>query len=350
MKKKIMMAGALACAACVLAFPFCWVLSVVLLVGLVLAAAAGALFLILNKLYIRTNHWKNQFAFEKNFISGAGYRDNLNRNFDIVNLGSNPAKYGFFYEQVRGQNWATGSQGLEMDFEILKTYHSYLKKDGVVLIPIMPFTAVSQYIKNRPDYWSDVYYMKFAKILDYSQARQLPGGKKLQRMLRYPLIYHPKWVRYVFIDESRDDGLLINEQTMDALELAQDADQWIRGWMREFNVSSMKDFLVKDFEAYREEAKTILKEMVRFCEVRDMKPVFITVPMSGYLAAKFSPEFRKRMIVDFVAEANEKNVPFLDYMFDERFSDAAFYNGSFFLNLKGRKAFSMQVIRDLGLQ
>lgn len=37
-------------------------------------------------------------------------------------------------------------------------------------------------------------------------------------------------------------------------------------------------------------------------------------------------------------------------MFDDRFSNPELFNGSFFLNMNGRKIFTDQVARDLGIQ
>ncbi len=312
---------------------------------------AGMLLLVLNALYKRTNHWKNQFIFEKNFISNLGYRDNLSRNLDVVNLGSNPALFGLFYEKVRGQNWATGSQGLEMDFEILKYFHSYVRDGGIVLLPIMPFTAISQYIKTKKGYWNDSYYIKFAKILDASQVRNMPGGINLRRMSKYPLVYNPKLLRYILVDVPRDCRLEITEQTMSAVELEQDAGMWINGWKKEFDAVSIKDFTHdQKYLPYRKEAVDIVRSMIEYCESRNLKPVLITIPMSRYLADKFDADFRRSMIDDFVKELGIGGVEFLDYMFDPGFDDPALYNGSFFLNLKGRKLFSSQVMKDLQLQ
>lgn len=56
------------------------------------------------------------------------------------------------------------------------------------------------------------------------------------------------------------------------------------------------------------------------------------------------------MIYDFVNAANKKIVRFLDYMFDDRFSNPELFNGSFFLNMNARKIFTDQVVRDLGIQ
>lgn len=316
----------------------------------ILALFLGATLMVFNALYKKTNHWKNQFLFEKNFISSQGYRDNLRRNLDVVNLGSNPARFGMFYENVCGQNWATGSQGLEMDFEILKCFHSYLREGGTVLIPIMPFTAISQYIKEKKEYWNDAYYMKFAMILDYSQTLKFPNAHILQK-IKYPLIFDPTLLRYVFVDVPQDGRWEMAEQIMSAVELEQDADMWINGWKKEFDAADIKDFICDDkYLPYREEAVNILKNMIGFCISRNLEPVILTIPMSGYLADKFDTDFRQRMIYDFVEELDIDNLVFLDYMFDSKFNDSNFYNGSFFMNLKGRKLFSAQVMKDLELR
>lgn len=347
MKKKLKALAAIYILAMIGVFFVSWKISLLMLVFLFLGFFFGGTLFCLNKAYLKTNHWKNQFLFTKNFISNAGYRDNLGRNFDIVNLGSNPALNGFFYEKVRGANWATGSQGFPMDFEILKYYHSYVKEGGYVLIPIMPFSSISNYLETRPQYWSDSYYMKFAKILDYSQVRKLPNCRRVCLKMRFPIIFNPKLAIFVFHDVPTDSKLLINEQTMQATELEYDAKKWIKGWKTEFCVKEYKDFWSEKFKPYFESGVNILSEMIDYCLYRNLKPVLITIPMSSYLANEFTPEFRRKMIYDFVKASNKKNVRFLDYMFDDRFSNPDLFNGSFFLNLRGRKLFTEQVVKDL---
>lgn len=349
MKKKLKILSALYICCALALIPFCWVASLIMLIIFVIMGIMGASVLLANKMYLRTNHWKNQFLFEKNFISNAGYRDNLGRNFDVVNLGSNPALFGFFYEHNRGQNWATGSQGFPMDFEILKYYHSYVKEGGYVLIPIMPFSSISNFLETRPEYWSDSYYMKFAKILDSAQIKKLPNIRKIQLKMRFPIVFNPKLLYYVLHDVLPDSRLNIADQIMQTAELEYDAKRWIKGWMKEFEVRSYEEFWGEKFAPYFESGVKMLSEMIDYCLYRNLKPVIITIPMSSYLAKEFTPEFRQKMIKDFVNRANIKGVKFLDYMFDERFSKADLFNGSFFLNLSGRKEFTRQVMLDLGI-
>ncbi|MEE1211719.1 MAG: hypothetical protein UHO11_04405 [Treponema sp.] len=349
MKKKLKILSALYICCALALIPFCCIVSLVMLIAFALLGFMSGCLLLANKLYLKTNHWKNQFLFEKNFISNAGYRDNLGRNFEVVNLGSNPALFGFFYENNRGQNWATGSQGFPMDFEILKYYHSYVKEGGYVLVPIMPFSSISNFLETRPDYWSDSYYMKFAKILDGAQARKLPNYRKFQLKMRFPVVFNPKLMYFIFHDVSPDNRLQIADQTMQAVELEYDAKRWIKGWMKEFAVKKYEDFWGVKFTPYFESGAKMLSEMIEYCLYRNLKPVIITIPMSSYLAKEFTPEFRQKMITDFVNKANVKGVKVLDYMFDDRFSKPELFNGSFFLNLRGRKEFTRQVMKDLGM-
>jgi hypothetical protein len=89
--------------------------------------------------------------------------------------------------------------------------------------------------------------------------------------------------------------------------------------------------------------------MIDFCIERNLKPVLIIPPMTKYLSCLLTDTIREIYIYSFIREANVKNIPFLDYMDDERFSDPSLYFNSFFLNLRGRKLFTKQVLKDLNI-
>lgn len=307
-------------------------------------------FLVANKLIKHTNWWKNQYLATKQFVSNAGYRDNIIRNYDIVNLGSNPAHFAFFYQEVKGQSWATGSQGQDMDFEILKYFHSYIKEGGTILIPIMPFTAISPFIKERPEYWGLSYYSKFAKILDFHQISQLPyGDKKIMHYLKYPLLFNLRAIFYLFHDCKPDERYQISEQPMMKMDLEQDAVNWMDGWAKEFCLKSIYDVLDPRWEKYYKEAVLLNRNIVDFCLERGYNPVLICVPMTKYLSDKFPQDVKKYLIEDFVHKVNIHNIPFLDYTLCKEFKDPDLYFNSFFLNMKGRKKFTQRVLSDLGI-
>ena len=313
------------------------------------AVNCAIVFLLANKMIKKTNWWKNQYLFTEQFVSNSGYRDNIVRNYDIVNLGSNPALYAFFYENVKGQSWATGSQGQDMDFEILKYFHSYLKEGATVLIPIMPFTAIAPYIKTRKEYWGLAYYTKFAKILDYSQAVKLPYGRILKRYLKYPLLYNKKAIKYIIRDTVPSNTFSISEQPLMNMQLKQDAEKWINAWKKEFKLKSLSDVFNPTWNVYYDEAIDLSKKIVDFCLERGYKPIFICVPMTKHLSSLFPDDVRKYLVSDFVAKANVHNIPFFDYTLDAELQNPNLYFNSFFLNLSGRKLFTRQVLKDLGI-
>ena len=96
MKKKLEVLATIYILGMIGVFFFSCKIFFLMLILLFLGCFSGGFLFCLNKAYLKTNHWKNQFSFTKNFISNNGYRDNLGRNLDVVNLGSNPALNGFF--------------------------------------------------------------------------------------------------------------------------------------------------------------------------------------------------------------------------------------------------------------
>lgn len=349
MKRNILLFLPIAILLLVLSFFYSFVLGLILTIIGVILIGTVFLFLMLNKMLKRTNWWRNQYLATEQFVSNSGYRDNIIRNYDIINLGSNPARFAFFYENVKGQSWATGSQGQDMDFEILKYYHSYLKNNGTVLIPIMPFSSIAPFLINRKEYWGIPYYSKFASILDPIQSSRLPYSKEISRYLKFPLLYNYRAVRYCFRDIPLDSRFQISEQPMMEMELQQDAQKWVRGWLKEFNLKNLQDVFDVKWEKYYNEAIALNKRIVDFCIERKLNPVFICVPMTSHLSSLFPENVHKFLVTDFVNKANVHGIPFLDYTFDERFKDDNLYFNSFFLNLRGRKKFTGIVLSDLSI-
>ena len=335
MKRKLYILATIAIMVWVVSFSLSVTLGIILtLLGMCFIGSV-IVFIYLNKLLMCTNWWKNQYNGTEQFVSNFGYRDNHIRNYDIINLGSTPARYAFFYENIKGQSWATGSQGQDMDFEILKYYHSYLKEGGIVIIPIMPFTAISSYIKTRDNYWGFSYFIKFYKILSYSQRHNIPDEVKHRFYLRFPLIYKPRAIIYLFHDQPIDNRFFISEQGMDHMELLQDAKHWINLWLEEFKLRDLNNVFDETWSDYYHEAIELNKQIVDFCIERGLKPVFMCVPMSKYLSDLFPEEVRKFLITDFVQACNDHNIPFYDYTLDSEFQDANLYFLKSASNLNG---------------
>lgn len=301
-------------------------------------------FLFLNRMVKKTNWYKTSFRDTTQFVSNAGYRNDSIRNYEVVNLGSNPARFAFMYDSVLGQNWSTGSQSLNYDFRILKYYHSYLKREGVVIIPLVVFSSCyAEELTSNPDY-----HIKFNRILPSSLWYK--NGSKFRIGMRYPLLLHPlRGLLSLLRDSEKDLSHMVAYQPLEQKELVRDADFWIDVWKNEFDITDLNAPLSPDNITRRQANVKILCEMIDFCLDRQLKPVLLIPPMTCYLSSRFSDIFRENYIYSFVREVNIRNIPFMDYMEDKRFCDPELYFNSFFLNVKGRKSFTQQVLKDLKL-
>lgn len=318
-----------------------WYLIVILIIVLL---GGILLFLIANKLLKRTWWWKNQFIGTTQFR-----QDGRDKKYDIINLGSNPSRFAFFYENVSGQSWATGSQSQIMDFAILKSYRNQIKDGGTVLVAIMPFTSIATYLKERPEYWGNAYYGKFAKILNSEERSKLPNCSDIMSYLKYPLLSNLSLYKQLIYGWNEDSRYEMTEQPLMHNDLEENAKGWIDAWLKEFRLKNLEDVFDSRWTQYYQEAIELCKEIVTYCLQEGLKPVFICVPMSHYLSDKFSSKVRKYLVTDFVKSCNEHNIPFMDYTLDPSFQDASLYIDSFFLNMRGRKLFTERVLKDLGL-
>lgn len=301
-------------------------------------------FLFFNYWFKRTNFYKNNYVYTSQFVSNMEYRRNLQRNFDIANVGSNPARFAFFYEDMKGINWSTGTQGLDMDLEILKYYHSYLREGGYVLLPIVPFSSISAYL----DDFDTSYYAKFISILWNHPGFNQELYRKTKRWMNYPLLYNPKQIIKCVHDIEKDNRLQIAEQPMQKTELVEDAKGWMDCWKLEFDIKDFKAPLNDDLLEARKKTIVAFKELLDFVIERGYKPIIISPPITKELCDLFTPQIKEIYVDSFIREFKNYNIPYFDYIYDEKFSDSSLYFNSLFMNLRGRKLFTKDVLNRLG--
>jgi hypothetical protein len=276
-------------------------------------------------------------------------------NIDAVNLGSNSALYSFDYEGLKivGYNWAIGPQSLPQDFSILKTYHSYLKRGAVVIIVLCPFSSCNKVYKDEE---LEKYYtiLHPGVIKNFSLTNQIRIYNIKDNPLRYAMkqslkaliimpVYLMKTVYHLFCLQLNR----ISPRNVKMME--KDSHARMDWWKKQFEIKDLETEFPFHLCEGRKKRIEVLTEMIDFCIERELKPVIVIPPMTKYLSSKMSATFRETYIYSFIREANVKNIPFLDYMDDERFNDASLYFNSFFLNLRGRKIFTKQVLKDLNI-
>lgn len=134
----------------------------------------------------KTNWYKSKFIDinHETYPDNVWYRKHDERNFDVVNLGSSGGKWAFDYSglNVKAMNWAQQPQTLLEDYNLLRHFHSILKKDGYVLITIMPFTGL-----NKKTGLMDA--MKYVKFDIQGEPIQPYMFKEAQRYATYPILF-----------------------------------------------------------------------------------------------------------------------------------------------------------------
>ena len=237
-----------------------------------------------------------------------------------------------------------------MDFEILKFRHSFLKRGGIVLLPIVPFSSVAGYLKKyRPEYLGTKYYAKFASTLDPTQAIKIPECRAALRWINYPLFYNLKAVKYLLFDEQPDARLSLTEMPMMYPQLVEDARHIMDGWLKEFKLKTIHDNFSPELKEGFEISVKTMQSIIDFLIERELKPVIVLTPMSKPLQNYFTEDIKKRLIYDYIESINRPQVKFLDYSTTEELQDPSLYFNALFLNLRGRKIFTNEVLKDLKL-
>ena len=275
------------------------------------------------------------------------YREHDERNFDVVNLGSSGGKWAFDWTAagVKGMNWAQQPQTLIDDFRLLRNFHSILKKDGIVIITIMPFSGL-----NKRTGVMDTF--KYLETFYWDIQRELPYLAEAQRLRSYPILFGKPaikaGIKHLLGRERTavDVRSTLDHNPMTAEDLERDAENWMRDWARQFGISDFEAPLTQENQAGRKVRIQVMRELVDFIVERGYRPVYVIPPVERHLAGKFTKQFKEIYIYGYLKDVT-RDIPLLDYMNDPEWQSADLYFNSFFLNKKGRELFTQRVWRDL---
>ena len=120
MKKKIFTLGLIYAALCLLSLAVSIKLAILLLCVGILALFAFAALLHINKSVKKTQWYKSVIPNMSLYPTNEWYREHLERNFDVVNIGSSSARYAFDYSglPVKAFNWGEQPQSLNNGFKV----------------------------------------------------------------------------------------------------------------------------------------------------------------------------------------------------------------------------------------
>jgi hypothetical protein len=293
----------------------------------------------INYLYKKTNFYKNQFIDAEKFLG------EIPHNLEIVNLGSNQPKFAFDYSEtgLSGMNWSLGPQSFEYDSRVLKKFHSFLREEAFVIIPVCPLKFfLYRYIYNSINY-------KYYKFLDTDMINNY-SVRTRKLYIDYPVFTAKRNLIRIIKDVPKDNRLEIEQNPMAEKELEADAKKWVNGWLKQFSLDSFENiFLSEENKDNINRNVTILNDMIDFCLERNYRPIIMLLPVTKELSRLFPQSFIDEQIVGNIEKANTQNIPVLNYLKDVRFISPDLYFNSFFLNKNGREIFTKAVINELKL-
>ena len=299
---------------------------------------------LLEKFVKRTNWYRNSIPNIENYPGDKWYRDHLDRNYEIVNLGSSSAVFCFNYDGfgVKAFNWALKPQSMEYSFKVLKQYFSILRQKGIILIPFSPFSGISVTGK-----WAESANDKYFHILDRTLINNYPAVAKRRQ---HPLFAMPlACVKRLIKDVPASDMYSYNVQYKNEDEFVRSAKHWIDLWMKQFNISDLNLPLSKENLDGRKSRHKIVQDIIAFCQERDLQPVIVLPPAHRTLNDYFSPTFVNNYITSFIEELNAPSVKVLNYLNHPSFNLDEYFRDAYFMNEAGAKAFTKQVLKDLNL-
>lgn len=296
---------------------------------------------VINNEVKKTEWFRSVIPDMSNYPTNEWYRQHDARNYDIVNIGSSSAKYAFDYSNVsiKAFNWAEQPQSLSYGYKILKTYFSILRRGGVVVISLGPFSGL-----DVDDIWPEARNDKYYYTLD---PALIVNYRKVAMRRRYPLLVSPirslKELVKRFLRYPQNSGKVEKNRFLN------DADKWYHNWLKEFEIDDINAPLSEENKRRQGKRVALLSDIITFCQQRDLRPVIVIPPLHPYLASKLSGIFRENYIYSFINKANTARVPFYDYMDDERFASDKYYRNTFFMNDAGAKYFTEIFLKELGL-
>lgn len=247
---------------------------------------------------------------------------------DIINLGASHSMYGYYFKPtgLAHLDLALPAQTIQYDFKLLKEYGEYLKPDGVVIVSISQVTFANFETKNVGNYYKvlDRTQIEPFRLLDYYSYLYLPGanGERFNSALagklkNYKWNSHQPWANNGKNYAGRKYKY-VEDQYREATE-----------------------------KNYIEQNVMQLKNMLDYCKEKGYQVILTMEPVHQAYEEHFDEEVLNRLVFQYL-KTLEIDVPFLNYMNDQRFVDNKdYFIDADHLNSEGRKKYSWIVYKDL---
>ena len=247
---------------------------------------------------------------------------------DIINLGTSHAMYGYYFKPtgLSHLDLALPSQTIEYDYKMLKAYDEYLRPGGVVIVSLSQITFSNAEVGRKENYYQilareDIEPVSLFDYYTYADFPALNSGSAyaaISREIRdFRWNAHKPWV---------NNGLNYSQRKYET-------------------VAAQYEEAVK--HQYVERNMDQLQEIIDYCERQGYHVVLAMEPVHESYHEYFDEDEMERLVFQHL-DRLDLDVPFLNYMGDERFiSKKDYFHNPDHLNGKGRKLLSSLVYEDL---
>ncbi|RHL93213.1 Coenzyme F420 hydrogenase/dehydrogenase, beta subunit C-terminal domain [Bacteroides intestinalis] len=268
--------------------------------------------------------------------------------YDVVSFGSSYARYAFDFSNsnLKGFNFGLLPQFLYYTDKMIRDYRKSYKHNALVFI-VLPVLVFAESGKGK--YGSQ----RYAKLLSKKALEDEFTIKGLLFVKLFPLLRPSLYNLKICIKNIMHYKDVVAEYNIEVNSLNEEqvkvlAKKRCKDWIKEFKlIDTQTDVIPTVLEKKFIESREILTGIIDYCVKEGLRPVLVVTPVSKQMKEELSDRFLKKVLYDNIQLANKANIPFLDYLEDERFSHFSNYaNNSDFLNAKARKKFSQIVIDD----
>ncbi|WP_274309285.1 hypothetical protein [Solibacillus daqui] len=247
---------------------------------------------------------------------------------DIINLGASHSMYGYYFKPtgLSHLDLALPAQTIQYDYKLLREYGKYLKPDGVVLVSISQITFANSETNHVGNYYEvlDRTEIEPFNLIDYYSYMYLPGtnsgsfNSALSGKLKsFKWDSHQPWA---------NNGKNYSERKYAKVE-------------EQYREAVENDNIERNVKQ--------LSEIVDYCSEKGYQVILTMEPVHQSYQEYFNEEVMNRLVFQYL-NALELDVPFLNYMSDQRFEDnRGYFIDPDHLNREGRKKFSWIVYEDL---
>ena len=291
---------------------------------------------------IRKSNWYyNQFPHLREF-------ERLERNADIICIGSTPAKNAIDFDtvsNVKGYNLAICPETIFYDFQVLKNYHSYLRDGGTVLFVLCPFTFLKDFYRN--EFGSQSYLnIRYYPVLHRAMIDNF-DYKLYHKWVEEPLLIgKDAWKR--LIKDRTQSRAMCHETNPDTEEQSKQlCRERVKNWMREFQMTDLiPEHIPQRTEAAIQGNIKIFKQMKAFVEERGYHPVIVIPPFPSEMTELLPENLVEHTLFEPVKQTG---IPYISYYGKEEWLSRDLYYHGFLLNATGRKKLTINIITRLQL-